>query len=50
MKIYKDMALIGMGMAITLLYQKYNEPVMDMMEDVVNTTSKKINKKLEDMS
>ena len=50
MCVCRDMALIGMGMASVLLYQKYNEPVKEKVEDVDKTTSKKINNKLENMS
>lgn len=50
MCICKDIALIGMGMASVLLYQKYSEPMKEKVEDVVKTATKKINNKLENMS
>lgn len=40
---------MGMGAGAVLAYQKYNKPVMKKIEDVVDTTMKKANKKLEDM-
>lgn len=49
MKLVKDMALMGLGAGAVLAYQKYNKPVMDKMEKIVDKTMKKANKKLEDM-
>lgn len=49
MKIIKSMALIAAGAGAVLAYQKYNEPVMNKLEDIVDETMKKANKKLEDM-
>ena len=49
MKIAQSVALMGMGAGAVLAYQKYNKPVMKKIEDVVDTTMKKANKKLEDM-
>ena len=39
MCVCRDIALIGMGMASVLLYQKYNEPVKEKVEDVEDTDS-----------
>lgn len=40
---------MGMGAGAVLAYQKYNKPVMDKMEKIVDKTMKKANEKLEDM-
>ena len=45
----KNMMLIGIGVGATMLYQKYNKPVMKEMEKFINKTKKKINKELEEM-
>ena len=49
MKLGKRLALMGMGAGAVLAYQKYNKPVMDKMEKIVDKTMKKANEKLEDM-
>ncbi len=49
MKLGKSLALMGMGAGAVLAYQKYNKPVMDKMEKIVDKTIKKANEKLEDM-
>ena len=49
MKLAKGMALMGIGAGAVLAYQKYNKPVKKKVEDVVESTMKKANKKLEDM-
>ena len=49
MKLEKSLALMGMGAGAVLAYQKYNKPVMDKMEKIVDKTMKKANEKLEDM-
>ena len=49
MKLGKSLALMGMGAGAVLAYQKYNKPVMDKMEKIVDKTMKKANEKLEDM-
>ena len=48
MKLGKSLALMGMGAGAVLAYQKYNKPVMDKMEKIVDKTMKKANEKLED--
>ncbi len=45
----KDMALFGLGAGTVLMYQKYNKPVKEKMEQVVNKTIKKADKQLENM-
>ena len=49
MKLGKSLALMGMGAGAVLAYQKYNKPVMDKMEKILDKTMKKANEKLEDM-
>ena len=49
MKLGKSLALMGMGAGAVLAYQKYNKPVMDKMEKIVDKKMKKANEKLEDM-
>lgn len=49
MKLAKSMVLMGIGAGAVLAYQKYNKPVMKKVEDIVDSTMKKANKKLEDM-
>ena len=49
MKLGKSLALMGMGAGAVLAYQKYNKPVMDKMEKIVDKTMKKANEKLEEM-
>ena len=49
MNMMKNVALMAMGSAITLAYQKYNKPMMNKVEKVVNKSLKKANDKLEDM-
>ena len=49
MKLGKSLALMGMGAGAVLAYQKYNKPVMDKMEKIVDKTMKKANEKLENM-
>lgn len=49
MKIGKSMILMGLGAGAVLAYQKYNKPVMEKMEKMVDKTMKKANEKLEDM-
>ena len=40
---------MGMGAGAVLAYQKYNKPVKKKVEEVVDTTMKKANKKLENI-
>lgn len=49
MKIGKSMILMGLGAGAVLAYQKYNKPIMEKMEKMVDKTMKKANEKLEDM-
>ena len=49
MKIVKSMALIAMGAGAVLAYQKYSEPMMRKLEDLVEDAMIKADKKLEDM-
>ena len=45
----KNMMLIGIGVGATMMYQKYNKPIMKEMEKFINKTKKKMNKELEEM-
>lgn len=49
MKFGKDLALMSLGAAALLAYQKYNKPVKRKMEQVMGKTMKKTNDKLENM-
>ncbi len=49
MKNMRDAAMIAAGIAMTLAYQKYKEPVKDAMTKAFNETKQKANKALEDM-
>lgn len=49
MKLVKDMAFMGLGAGAVLAYQKYKKPMKKKVEQVVDSTMKKANKKLEDM-
>lgn len=49
MKMTKDIALMAAGAASVLMYQKFNKPVMDKMEEAKDVALKKANKKLENM-
>ena len=49
MKMGRDIALMMLGGACVLAYQKYNKPVMKEMNKVTNKVMQKANKKLEDM-
>lgn len=56
MKFGKNVALMALGAGAVLAYQKYNKPVKNEMEKMVNKTVRKadnfkknINDKLEDM-
>lgn len=49
MKLAKSMALMGLGAGAVLAYQKYNKPIKKKIDDVVDSTMKKANKKLENM-
>ncbi|MDD4283028.1 MAG: hypothetical protein PHX03_04480 [Bacilli bacterium] len=50
MKLGKNLALMSMGAAAVLAYQKYNKPVKKQFEKVVDKTMKKAENKLEDMN
>ncbi len=41
MNMMKNVALMAMGGAITLVYQKYNKPVMKAMKDVAKMATGK---------
>jgi len=45
----KNIALIAMGGAMTLAYQKYKEPVKSAMTKAFKQTKEKANEALEDM-
>ncbi len=45
----KSIALIAMGSAATLAYQKYKEPVKNAVTKAFKQTKKKANDALEDM-
>lgn len=45
----KNIALMGLGAASVLAYQKYSKPMMKKMENAVTKGSKKTKKILEDM-
>ncbi len=49
MRIAKDMALIGLGAVMVLAYQRYNEPVMEMVEEAYCNAKKKANQALDNM-
>ncbi len=49
MKLGKDIALMMLGGACVLAYQKYNKPVMHEMNKITDQMMHKANKKLEDM-
>lgn len=49
MKLGKDLALVTLGAAAVLAYQKYNKPVKRQMEKVIDKTMRKTNDKLENM-
>lgn len=49
MKYGKDAALVALGAGAVLAYQRYNKPVMNKVEKMVDKTVKKTNDKLEDM-
>ena len=45
----RDMAMMAMGGALTLAYQKYNKPMMKAMKQSLNKSVNKTNKMLDDM-
>ena len=45
----KDIALVALGAMGVLVYQRYNEQVMEKMEDAYLTMKEKAEDKLEDM-
>lgn len=49
MKMGRNVALMAVGAASVLAYQKYRKPVMDKMEKTANKALKKADKKLENM-
>lgn len=46
----KNIALMALGAGAVLAYQKYNQPVANKVEKVVDKTLDKASKKLEDMT
>lgn len=49
MKTMKDVALIAMGSAATLAFQKYRKPVTDAVNKAFKETQKKANQALDEM-
>ncbi len=49
MSIMRDMALIAMGSAATLAFQKYREPVKCAVNTAFKETQKKANQALDEM-
>lgn len=49
MQIGKDVALVALGAAAVLAYQKYNKPVMEKIVKVKDEVLKNANKKLDSM-
>ena len=45
----RDMAMMAMGGALTLAYQKYNKPMMKAMKKTFNKSLDKMEKTLDDM-
>ena len=45
----RDMAMMAMGGAVMLAYQKYNKPMMKAMKKTFNKSVNKMNKTLDDM-
>ena len=45
----RDMAMVAMGSAMTLAYQKYNKPMMKAMKNTFNKSMEKMDKTLDDM-
>jgi hypothetical protein len=49
MQIGKDVALVAIGAAAVLAYQKYHKPVMEKIEKTTEEVLKRANKKLDSM-
>lgn len=49
MQIGKDVALVALGAATVLAYQKYHKPVMEKIEKTTEGAIKKVNKKLDNV-
>lgn len=49
MKMAKELALIGLGAMMVLAYQRYNEPMMEMVDEACYNAKKKANRALENM-
>ncbi len=49
MKKLTGMCLIGAGVGMTLIYQKYHCAVMDKMEEVLDKTMNKLEYELDEM-
>lgn len=49
MKMAKGLALMATGAGALVMYQKYNKPVMNKINQVVNKTKRRVDEELEDM-
>ena len=49
MKYGKDIALIMLGVGLSVAYQKYSKPVAKKVEDTINKSKKQIANKMENM-
>lgn len=49
MKMTKSLALMAMGVGMTLAYQKYSKPLMKSMSREIDKTASKMDKKLDEM-
>lgn len=49
MQILKSLALVGVGAALVLLYQKYNEPMMRCIDKVFDKVTGKVRETYDDM-
>ena len=45
----KTVSLMAIGSGLTLMYQRYNKPVMSAMKKAINNTMDVANDKLEEM-
>lgn len=48
-EVMKTVSLLLVGSGVTLMYQKYNQPVMSAMKKAINNTMNVANDKLEEM-
>ena len=49
MSTMKNIAMMAMGSAVTLAYQKYNKPVKNAVKKAFNKTMQKADNKLDEM-